>query len=45
MKSRKTLDHASLVSESIKIASIHNFCPDIHIIKNCIENLITREYI
>jgi len=44
MKSRKTLEHASLVAEVIKQLS-SRFLPDPVIVKKRIESLIEREYI
>ena len=43
MKSRKTIDHNSLIGECTKILSI-KFTPDPQVIKKRIEGLIEREY-
>ena len=43
MKSRKRLDHNTLVAETSKILS-QKFCPDPVMIKKRIESLIEREY-
>ena len=44
MKARRTLDHASLITEAIKLSQLR-FVPDIKMIKDRIEALIEKEFI
>ena len=44
MKSRKKLDHSQLIEELFKLASSHQFKPQMPMIKTVIEDLISKEY-
>lgn len=44
MKQRKELGHSPLISEVIQVLS-HRFKPEVSLIKNRVENLLSREYL
>lgn len=45
MKARKTMEHNSLTNEVLKYCSINTFVPTSVMIKQCIESLITKDYL